>query len=227
MSKAERRKAAAQKAHKTPPKAQPWDIRPKPERGSANSDDVYRAVGMALTSWEYVENAVADIFVSVVGDPFESANKSPATRAYGAVTNFNSRADMVEAAAYAFLNPERTKAKADAQLLAHRTELREQFKTLLGKFRSFAGRRNDIAHGIVDSNRLGSFLYPASYNAKKHPLEKADLTLHQRALFCYAAEDIHYYRERFEDLYDELSAFCREVWRDHHASGRPKPSSET
>ena len=45
----------------------PWDIPPAPPSGDAHEDAISMAVGRALTSWEYVEEAYADIFAILVG----------------------------------------------------------------------------------------------------------------------------------------------------------------
>lgn len=167
---------------------------------------------MALTSWEYIELALADMFTLFIGAPEVSPPRDPAVRAYGSVASFNSRADMVDAAGEAYLHPPRQ--PSDPKLEKFKDELRTNLRSLFKQVRGFGDRRNDIAHGIVSSNQLGSFLYPPLYNAKKYPMG-GGLTVHERAKFCYSAVEIHYYRQHFEDLYDRLQSFCtslREIW---------------
>jgi hypothetical protein len=87
---------------KTPKAPKPWDIRPKGAKGSTTADEVYRAVGMALTSWESIEVVLADIFTIFVGAPLTVVPHAPATMAYGSIIGFRSRASMIEAAASGF-----------------------------------------------------------------------------------------------------------------------------
>jgi hypothetical protein len=87
----------------------PWDIPPSPPIGDIDGDAISIAVGRALTSWEYVEEAYADIFSVLVG-AHQSADPEiiPALRAYGAVITSRGRAEMIEAAGRrAFLPPSR------------------------------------------------------------------------------------------------------------------------
>jgi hypothetical protein len=203
------RKPKPQK-NSTPPIRKAWDIRPKSAKGSATADDIYRAVGMALTSWEYVENALADAFTLFVGAPEESPPRVPALRAYGAIVGFQSRAAMLDAAGEAFFHKHRDQTP-DPKLDPQKEKLRGEFVSLLRETKGHSDRRNDIGHGIVSSSRLGSFLYPPDYNARKYPLLKDNLTLHHRAAYAYTADDIHHYRKGFEELYDKLSVLCTEL----------------
>ena len=75
---------------------QPWDIPPTLASGDAGENGMYLAVGRALTAWEYVEEAFADIFATFVG-AHESREPEvvPAFRAYGSVITSRGRADML------------------------------------------------------------------------------------------------------------------------------------
>jgi hypothetical protein len=178
---------------------------------------------MALTSWEYIELALADMFVLFIGAPEESPPRDPVVRAYGSVASFNSRADMVGAAGESYLHPDEKKKPSDPKLEAVKEKLRNELRGLFKTVRGFGDRRNDIAHGIVGSSQYGSFLRPASYNARKYPIG-GRLTVHQRARFCWSAEEVHYYRRHFEDLHDRLQKFCTNL-RHMEASKRLKIAS--
>jgi hypothetical protein len=196
----------------TPPK--PWDIRPKAVTGSADSNAVYRAVGMALTSWEFIETALADIFSVVVGEAaIGFIPRTPASMAYGTIVGFGGRADMLDAAARGFFRLS-DKEKRNADFAQATNQIQGQFEVLLKEARAFAARRNDIAHGQVNSDKHGSYLYPPFYSTKKFPMTDSDFaTIHDVAAYCYTADDIHFYRQCFEDLYDRLNE-CRGNIRD-------------
>jgi hypothetical protein len=56
-----------------------WDVTPWPERGNASPDEIFRAVGKAMASWELVEQAIASVFTVVtVGGYY--ATGAPAVR---------------------------------------------------------------------------------------------------------------------------------------------------
>src|SRR5262249_21806748 len=66
----------------------------------------------------------------------------------------------------------------------------------------WAGRRNEIAHGIVDrltdAPKNAWFLFPSFYNAKKRRLG-------ERPAYRYTAANIEYYSDCFEDLHNRLN----------------------
>lgn len=207
MSKAEERSAHARRAKKTPKSPKPWDPRPKAARGSPTSDEVYRAVGMALTSWEYLENALANIYTAFLGVLDVPIENAPAVRAYGSIVGFQNRAAMIEAASEAFFHAHWNPA-IQTKFGKRKNELSAAFAVLLSEATGYSGRRNEIAHGIVSPDEAGNFLYPSDYNTRKNAMANAlsDIA-RERATYRYTAHDIHYYRQGFEDLYDRLSEF--------------------
>jgi hypothetical protein len=85
----------------------PWDVPPRPASYCSTNEELYTAVGEALSGWGYVEDIVADIFAIIVeGAPLNEYINSmtPAVRAYGSVVSFEARAEMVQAAADAFFH---------------------------------------------------------------------------------------------------------------------------
>jgi hypothetical protein len=163
---------------------QQWDVPPTPLRGDAHEDATTLAVGRALTSWEFYEEQLAEIFANAdMAEP----EIEPAVRAYGSVVTARGRADMLEAAgeAYFFKKPN-VSAQAD-------------FENLLRNYRGFAGRRNDIAHGRVAQNAgTGFYLYPGLYNTNKYPLRRPPK-------YLYTSAEIRMFQEAFEKLYDEAA----------------------
>src|SRR5580704_6047042 len=73
----------------------PWGRPPIPDNGDSDPFKIYQAVGQALSHWECLELQLAGLFhelVSGIGNPHASH------RAYGAVTIWNIRRDMLRAA---------------------------------------------------------------------------------------------------------------------------------
>jgi hypothetical protein len=171
-----------------PNQMKPWDRAPWPKRGNRKAGRLYAAIGFALTSWEYYEDALGGIFALFVA----GGRSKAAVRAYFSVRTFEGRADMLRAASQAYFSEHPN------------SELQQQFKAILSAATSFAPRRNDIAHGVVDQfrsdpasarpRRLKSFgLYPSYANFK-------DRALDQTPSYCYSSVEIDRYSDEFSAL---------------------------
>jgi hypothetical protein len=170
------------------PQLNPWDIRPPPAQGDSSSEKLYTAVGHALTRWEELEEHLADLFAIFVGSSEITPGKTPAIRAYGSVSNFYGRADMLEAAGEAFFSIH--EAKRDAGVTG------KAFSGLMKDCKRFCSRRNDIAHGRKHHiPRKGHYLFPAFYNSKKYPLPA-----NAAVSYSFTSTEIDYYADRFADL---------------------------
>ncbi len=143
-----------------------WNRPPLRDRGDATADLTYGAVGMAITQWEMLEDAVADLFAVLVQGQY-----SIAQRVYGAITTSHVRREALRnAAEIVFRN------------IAASEEERNTFAQLLDNFSRASARRDDIAHAIVmgfqlsrepnaPMEDLGCFLLPPRYNSERnHPL---------------------------------------------------------
>ncbi|MDP2009020.1 MAG: hypothetical protein Q8K11_02470 [Phenylobacterium sp.] len=108
---------------------------PFPETGSSSHQEIYLAVGAALSAWEHSELHLTLVFSHLIGD---GAHSEAAFRAYGSAIAFSARADMVIAA-------------ADQVLAAHpeRDELVPKFRHAINLIRRASTRRNEIAHGAA------------------------------------------------------------------------------
>src|SRR5205085_1743843 len=73
----------------------PWDPLPLPEKGDPEASKTFEAVGRAISSWELIEAHLGLIFSVFVDTDSIVAG---AMRAYGSVTSFSSRHDMIKAA---------------------------------------------------------------------------------------------------------------------------------
>ncbi len=75
----------------------PWDNQPWAADGEKNENDLFIAVGKALSHWELLEHAIASLFSLVtVGSYF--APSTPALRAYSSVGSTGNRIQLVRAA---------------------------------------------------------------------------------------------------------------------------------
>jgi len=127
----------------TPKQKKPWDVPPTPKTGDADPDTTYAAVGRALSQWELFEGNFSQLFAIFIGHAPSAI--LTAVRAYGTIQTFRGRADMVEGAAELFF------------LLYSNDDLRNRIADLIKIARNYAGRRNEIAHGVVHTRRLGHY----------------------------------------------------------------------
>jgi hypothetical protein len=136
-----------------------WDRPdPMPGKGNKGPEAVYAAVGEALSIWETVEEHLAHIFSVLIGLRRPS---TAAVRAYGSLTTFRGKSEMIAAAAEVYFHD-------------HPDEgLQQKFNDALKAAIGFSARRNEIAHGIVQqlkkapNQSLGFFLRPPFYNSSK------------------------------------------------------------
>jgi len=192
----------------TPKPRHPWEP-PFALKGDSSEDDLFKAVGRALTDWEFVEEVLARVYAALMRSDLYSPN--PAIRAYGAIIGSKARIDMIRAAGDAYMTlPYTGTAVFPAQA-------REMFRPLLDECVEWANRRNDIAHGRVwgaDHSRE-YFLFPALYSTKKWRLG-------QPPTYRYTSVEIRTFSAAFQDLYDRLSELAEHFERWNAVWPRPR-----
>ncbi|MHB8268236.1 hypothetical protein [Bradyrhizobium sp.] len=203
----------------TPKTSKPWDIRPTQPTGSPSDDDVYLAVGKALTAWEGIEIRLSEMYLLFIGRYYSNPKeyRQPviaALRAYGSITNFTTRAEMVESAADSFFHSRSSffplRRAIEDKLIALEKALEDEFKSLMTETRNFVARRNDIAHGVVHGPK-GYFLSPPDYNTRKYPRSRDGKlrTIFDTATYHYTSDDIDYYRQHFVGLQVKIAEFIK------------------
>jgi hypothetical protein len=164
-----------------------WD-RPSPlDKGDAEPEAIYTAVGKALSDWGGAEEALALLFSTIVAAGDIS---SPAIDAYSAIEGARNRANMVRAALEAVLRDEGSSRPTLVDL-----------SPVISDFSGWSERRNDMAHGCVDRDAddfaAGWFLYP-SFFTKKRPIFGV-------TRFRYTSKQIHVMADGFQKLNNSLS----------------------
>ena len=184
----------------------PWDVPPLPEKGDETNSATFEAVGRATSDWEYLEAYLGLIFGIFVGSL--TTTDAP-MRAYGSVVAFAGRCGMIKAAAEVFF-------------LDHpHAALEADFYTLEKNAGSFAARRNEIAHGIVQpyfvgGTDVGSALIPSYHATNKRKLgAQVDSDTPQTAVlkYAYTSKEIAY----FSDQFQQLSKRALDLYRALHA----------
>lgn len=72
---------------------QPWEVPDPPIVGDATQDITFRAVGAALSNWEWFEGNLSLAFSFLIGAGYGNV---AALRAYGSVETFRGRANMIQ-----------------------------------------------------------------------------------------------------------------------------------
>jgi hypothetical protein len=72
----------------------PWNPLPTEPQGDSDAKLLYHAVGVALSQWESVEDALAGLYTQLIGSRSQSARD-----AYGSVASGKGRFNMIMAAA--------------------------------------------------------------------------------------------------------------------------------
>jgi hypothetical protein len=191
----------------------PWEVPPFPERGEEAPEPLYTAVGHALSTWELVEEELASLFALMVGQARRSPETQPAIRAYGAIVSFTSRADMLAAASKGFFLAWPNEATM--------TTFEEEFRELMKMASGWSGRRNDLAHGRVNTftSIKGYCLAPGLYNSKKN-------TVGNKPSYIYTATHVATFQRQFEFLFSLLRDYWYRLLEARHPSLRRRLQQE-
>jgi hypothetical protein len=170
----------------------PSSRRPVSPVGDAREDMIFGAVGHALTEWEQLENACAQLFAVLVSTNHKRAYLAPAIRAYGTITSAATRKEMLVNAGEAYFAKRPAKAQS----------FKAEFTELMQAYIDFASRRNDIAHGLVQRvfltkrgirpAAIGIYLTPSFYSARHFKNEQL--------AYLYTSSDLIFYRQEFTKL---------------------------
>ena len=159
-------------------------------------DITFRAIGQALSQWEYFEGNLSLTFSYLLGTGYGNL---AALRAYGSVESFRGRANLLEHAAevYFEFKPNDDLHKLLSGLLKDATS-------------KFSARRNEIAHVIVNQYFVekgqtttfkGYVLYPAYYATRKRDLPKPGFPLFDTTpSYIYSSLEINQFGRQFENL---------------------------
>ena len=184
----------------TPKGSKPWDMPSLPKRGDRLRDDTFIAVGRALSQWEHFEGEIGLIYGILAGPLRET---SPAIRAYGSVSSFSTRIDMINEASKAFflrINP----------------SIENEIKRLLDDAKQFATRRNEIAHGIVQpyysrgQTQSGYALGPSRFATRKQILSWDGMLGSVDGMYAYTSREL-------ENLYTNFGVLTERAMELHLA----------
>jgi hypothetical protein len=174
-----------------------FDVPPEPFNGDREKDDIHLAVGRALHTWEVVEHYLGTLYSTVLG----AVVPVGALRAYGSISAFNVRQNMLNEAADALWQ------------WAPNADLETDFKRVLNACNDAAARRAEIVHGLLIGENQGSeesfFLFPSFHSSRKRDFQ-------QKPKYIYTSVEIETLRTKFNLLTSEITALERAIrdWRD-------------
>jgi hypothetical protein len=188
----------------TPKAPKPWDAPPRPINGDADNNVTFASVGRALSCWEYFEGYLGLIYGLCVGAPVDTY---PAMRAYGVISAFSNRLDLIRAA-------------AESYYFHAKKSMPDELSSILDDSKNFSTRRNEIAHGIVQPYHVGLSpsgfaLGPSRYSTRKLKLQKleANPVPSLVSMYAYTSVEIDYFASQFTALADRLIRIWPEILR--------------
>lgn len=185
------------------PSTKPYARPSRLPTGDPKPDQIYYAVGLALTTWELLEREQARLFSVLVND-----RSGAAERAYGVVMPTRLKKEMIIQAAKTGLQPSEMKEVSEA---VQATE-------------GWSDLRNDIAHGVAtlhetDEAPLHYYLMPPSYASKKvdflsEKLDREGSQIHDAYAYAYTAAQILDIAIGFERHREILRALWLRIFMD-------------
>ncbi len=165
--------------------------------GVENSDPIYTAVGRTLSSWENVEEAITNLFMTL-SQPATDASYMTVGRAFGSMMSGAARRSATEAAADIFfkLNP---------------SSPRGPFNQIIENTRKASVLRDDAAHGRVSEVSKDRYLLmPPSYNSTRTiASSKIDPLGFEFAEYRYNADDLNTIWPKFNVLANAIGDYIQ------------------
>jgi hypothetical protein len=161
---------------------EPWQRRRRRLTGDSDPQQLFCAVGFALTMWETIESEISVSYLGLIDVTTRYIDR------YFKLSGFESRHKAVKQAVNANIN-----AKDCAQ-----------FGVFIDEVLNYSPRRHEIAHGrVFNLGERGYILAPNNTLNRNYPNGKA--------VYQYASEDVIFYATRFKELSERAAEFARHL----------------
>ncbi len=188
----------------------PWDRPPGSKApcrpGDRTDTPLFTALGRAVSSWEGVQAATANVYCSFLdscGPEFEAR-----VGAFGEVSKVHQRAKQLTQIAEEFLLRE-------AVPIAQANDIRIELRGLMAAYRGWAERRNDLAHGYVTSAESPDYTDDHQPLITTHSLlpshARTQKWVFAQPEFNYAASEIETFARAFQELDDTLELLASKI----------------
>ena len=129
--------------------------------GDDNPDQIFHAVGMALSQWETLENEMFNLYL-IFCESDNPATINALRRAFGTIESSDGRRKALAEAASVYFGDHN-----------YPNGIAKPYRLLFESHKKASDRRNEIAHGVVynvmiNNEIKGNFLFPASYNSGRN-----------------------------------------------------------
>lgn len=193
----------------TPP---PWDQR-LAKIGDRSQRTTFAAVGKALSRWTQLELSLARLFAAMVSSPRELI---AAALAFGSVRTFEGRAEMLSSAALWFFAHQEALSATTTHPVISVNAIKQHsasFNSLIKSANQLVGRRNEIAHGIVQAmdrrsipNNRFRTLKHVHYALQPAYIELRKSTLFAGPKFRYSSRELNSFASQFNELMHDSTA---------------------
>lgn len=168
------------------------NILPTETKGESSPIPIWTSVGYALSEWEFLQDALANLFVSLSGAEF----RWPIMRAFGLNMVVHSKIEMINCAAEA--------------TLSGRPDILQKVLALTSLVKGYNERRNDIAHGVTaNETEAGYYLVPTVTTTKKYKDSGGDDF--PPPAYCWTSAQIYRYAHAFAELQTQCKTSAKEV----------------
>ncbi|BCZ77007.1 hypothetical protein PTKU64_06820 [Paraburkholderia terrae] len=192
-----------------------WEHKAFAPASTDTQDQLFHAVGAALSSWESAESALATLYV-VLCDVETGSSYSAISRTFGSIPSSAGRRKIIKAAAEIYFG---------MHWQSH--PIKKGLTDLLAAFTKAAERRDEFAHGqaysfSINGESPGCFLFASQYIASRNlpfPLgNPEDPFSYLSSTYRYTAAEILDFARKFIELRDAVWRYIGSIRR---ILGRP------
>jgi hypothetical protein len=192
-----------------------WKAPAPAAQGSASQDDVFLAVGAALSAWESAESALATLYVIMCDG--ETGTAKALARTFGAITSSASRREAIREAAEIYFGQHWSMPT-----------VKKRLSRMLDAIGEASRRRDEIAHGqaygySVNNISHGFFLFASAYISSRNNAypqgDPSDPFFLSTAKYRYSAAEIREFERRFNALRDAIFQYLISIRKIHGTPG--------
>lgn len=186
-----------------------WEHKAFASASTDTQDQVFHAVGAALSSWESAESALATLYVMLCD--VENGSSAAIARTFGSIPSSAGRRKIIKAAAEIYFG---------THWQNHR--IKKGLTDLLAAFTKASERRDEFAHGqaysfSINGKSHGCFLFASQYISSRNlpfpPGSPEDPFSNLSSTYRYTATEILDFARKFNELRDAVWSYVVSIRR--------------
>lgn len=174
--------------------------------GDKRRAPIYTALGRAVSDWEGVQAAIANIFAALIAGDIDLENR---LIAFGDNSRVHDRAKIIKDEAEIFF------ARKFGNGPRNPSVLRAELTSILSAYRGWAERRNDLAHGYVTRMRAPDYYDDHQPIRTFHNLlpshSRINKWVHEEPIFNYVAAEIKLFAKEFVALDKRMESLAAKI----------------